>query len=54
MADLAKEMDSTHEDNYDLLRKKTEVFYKALKLLDEVIDFSFYFCRLFTIGSTLH
>lgn len=39
LADLAKEMDSTHEDNYDLLRKKTEVFYKALKMLDEVIDF---------------
>lgn len=39
LADLAKEMDRTHEDNYDLLRKKTEVFYKALKMLDEVIDF---------------
>lgn len=39
LADLAKEMDSTQEDNNDLLRKKTEVFYKALKMLDEVIDF---------------
>jgi ABC-type transporter Mla subunit MlaD len=39
LADLAKEMDSTQEDNNDLLRKKTEIFYQALKMLDEVIDF---------------